>query len=139
MSRFLLVRVGLRCVGLALDQVQEIVDLSDTYAIPTKSPALRGIMAVNGRLVPVLHLASYLDDVGCPETRGAVGVLAGTNGRKLCLEVDDADTLIETELLPIPPDIDLPARAVARHDGSVIPILDLDRLSGDLVGRGASI
>jgi chemotaxis signal transduction protein len=139
MSRFLLVRVGMRCVGLALDEVEEIVDLGDTYAVPTKSPALRGIMPVNGRFVPVLHLASYLDNADCPETRGAVGVLAGINGRKICLEVDDADTLVETELLLVPPDIDLPARAVARHDGSVIPILDLDRLSGDLVDRGASI
>jgi chemotaxis signal transduction protein len=102
MSRFLLVRVGMRCVGLALDEVEEIVDLGDTYAVPTKSPALRGIMPVNGRFVPVLHLASYLDDAGCPETRGAVGVLAGINGRKICLEVDDADTLVETELLPVP-------------------------------------
>jgi chemotaxis signal transduction protein len=139
MSRFLLVRVGLRRVGLALDQVEEIVDLGDTYAVPTKSPALRGIMAVNGRLVPVLHLASYLAAAGCPEARGAVGVLAGINGRNLCLEVDEADTLMETELLSVPPGIDLPARAVARHNGSIIPILDLDRLSGDLVDRGVSI
>jgi chemotaxis signal transduction protein len=138
MSRFLLVRAGRRCVGLALDQVEEIVDLGDNYAVPTKSPAIRGLMPVNGRLVPVLHLASYLDESRCPETRGAVGVLASINGRKLCLEVDDADTLIETEFLSIPPGIDLPARAVARHDGSLIPILDLDRLSGGPVDRGAS-
>ena len=139
MSRFLLVRVGPRCVGLALDQVEEIIDLGDTHAVPAKTPALRGIMPVNGRLVPVLHLASYLADTGCPETRGVVGVLAGINGRTLCLEVDDADTLIETEVLPVPPGIDLPARAVARHDGSVIPILDLDRLGEDLMNRGASL
>ena len=139
MSRFLLVRVGTRCVGLALDQIEEIVDLGDTYAVPTRCLALRGLMPANGHLVPVLHLASYLDDSRCPERPGSVGVLARINGRKLCLEVDDADTLIETDLLAVPPGIDLPARAVARHEGALIPILDLDRLSGDLVDRGASV
>ncbi|NNG17405.1 MAG: chemotaxis protein CheW [Gemmatimonadales bacterium] len=139
MSRFLLVRVGLRSVGLALDQIEEIVDLGDTYAVPTSCPALRGLMLVNGHLVPVLHLASYLDGSHCPEAPDPVGVLARINGRKLCLEVDDADTLLETEYLSVPPGIDLPARAVARHEGSLIPILDLNRLSGDLMDQGASV
>ena len=139
MSRFLLVRLGSRYVGLALDQVEEIVDLGDSYAVPTKSPAVRRLIPANGRLVPVLHVAAYLDDSRCPKTRSAVGVLTRINGRKLCLDVDDADALIEAEHLSIPPGIGLPARALARHDGSLIPILDLDRLSEDRADRGASV
>ena len=139
MSRFLLVRVGSRYVGLVLDQVEEIVDLGDSYTVPTKSPAVRGLMPANGRLVPVLDLAGYLDDSRCPRTCSAVGVLTRINGHKLCLEVDDADTLIEAELLSVSPGIGLPARALPRHDGSLIPILALDRLSEDLADRGALV
>lgn len=121
-----------------MDQVEEIVDLCDTYAVPTTSPAVRGLMQAKGRLVPVLHLAAYLEDASCPATPSAIGVLASASGRRLCLEVDEADTLVEAELVSLPPGMALPARAVARHHGSLVPILDLDRLHGDLGERGAS-
>jgi hypothetical protein len=50
---FLLVRAGNRRVGLQLGDVLEVVALGDVHPVPVVEPAVRGLVAVQGRMVPL--------------------------------------------------------------------------------------
>ena len=79
---WLLVRAAGRRVGLALSQVIEVVDLGPVYPVPSTEPAVRGVTASRGRLVPLVHLGALLDGAiaherGRDGSAGAAGRAAG--------------------------------------------------------------
>jgi chemotaxis signal transduction protein len=122
-ASWLLVRAGGRRVGLALDQVIEVVDLGPVHPVPSTDPSVRGVTASRGRIVPLLRLATLL---GASGGAGGTAVLVGIDGRRLCLEVDDAEEVLRDPGLPVPPDVSLPfAIAVARRPDGIVPLLDL--------------
>jgi chemotaxis signal transduction protein len=122
---WLLVRAGGRRVGLALDQVIEVLDLGPVYAVPSTEPAVRGVTTSRGRVVPLVHLASLLDG-GAASAGGGTAVMVQLAGRRVCLEVDEAEEVLREPGLPVPPDLSLPfAVAVARQAGGIVPLLDL--------------
>jgi len=126
---WLLVRAGGRRVGLALDQVIEVVDLGPVYPVPSAEPAVRGVTSSRGRVVPLIHLASLLDGRAVAGSDGGTAVMLRLGGRRVCLEVDDAEEVLREPGLPVPPDISLPyAVAVARQAGGLVPLLDLSAL-----------
>lgn len=123
---WLLVRAGGRRVGLALDQVIEVLDLGPVYPVPSIEPAVRGVTSSRGRLVPLVHLASLLDGSGSAASGGGTAVMVRLGGRRVCLEVDDAEEVLREPGLPVPEDASLPfAVAVARQPGGIVPLLDL--------------
>ena len=123
---WLLVRAGGRRVGLALDQVIEVLDLGPVYPVPSTEPAVRGVTSSRGRLVPLVHLASLLDGGGSAASGGGTAVMVRLGGRRVCLEVDDAEEVLREPGLPVPEDASLPfAVAVARQPDGVVPLLDL--------------
>lgn len=123
---WLLVRAGGRRVGLALDQVIEVLDLGPVYPVPATEPAIRGVTSSRGRLVPLVHLASLLDGRGSAASGGGTAVLVRLGGRSVCLEVDDAEEVLREPGLPVPEDASLPfAVAVARQPDGIVPLLDL--------------
>jgi chemotaxis signal transduction protein len=123
---WLLVRAGGRRVGLALDQVIEVLDLGPVYPVPSIEPAVRGVTSSRGRLVPLVHLASLLDGSGTAASGGGTAVMVRLGGRRVCLEVDDAEEVLREPGLPVPEDASLPfAVAVARQPGGIVPLLDL--------------
>lgn len=120
---WLLVRAGGRRVGLALEQVVEVLDLGPVFPVPSTDPAVRGVTSSRGRIVPLVHLATLLGGAGGD---GGTAVLARIEGRRLCLEVDDAEEVLREKGLPVPSDISLPfAVAVARRPDGIVPLLDL--------------
>lgn len=120
---WLLVRAGDRRVGLALDQVIEVLDLGPVHPVPTTDPAVRGVTSLRGRIVPLVHLASLL---GGRAGDGGTGVLARLDGRRVCLEVDGAEEVLREPGFPVPADVSLPfAVAVARRPDGLVPLLDL--------------
>jgi chemotaxis signal transduction protein len=130
---FLLVRVGQRRVGLLVEQVLEVVQLGEVHPVPVMEAAVRGLVAVHGRMLPLVHLASLLEGRPTPAGTGNVGVVVNISGRRVCLEVDDAEVLIREPALPVPPGETLPwAVGVARHAESLVPLLDLPALSSRL-------
>jgi chemotaxis signal transduction protein len=132
-DRFLMVRAGSRRVGLQLSYVIEVTQLGAVHPIPAVEPAVRGIAAVHGRVVPVVHLGSLLDGVPCPQGVGSIAVIVTLEGRSLCLEVEEAEILVREQVLPIPPGETLPwAVGVARHADGLVPLLDLSALSSRL-------
>jgi chemotaxis signal transduction protein len=123
---WLLVRAGGRRVGLALDQVIEVLDLGPVYPVPSTEPAVRGVTSSRGRLVPLVHLASLLDGRASAASGGGTAVMVRLGGRRVCLEVDDAEEVLREPGLPVPEDASLPfAVAVARQPDGIVPLLDL--------------
>jgi chemotaxis signal transduction protein len=136
---FLLVRAGGRRVGLQVAQVIEVTQLGTVHRVPVLEPAVRGVMAVHGRMVPVVHLGSLLAGQPCPAETGAVAVVVLLDGRRVCLEVDEAEILVREPALPVPPGEALPwAVGVARHPDGLVPLLDLSALSSRLLEEAST-
>ena len=126
---WLLVRAGGRRVGLALDQVIEVLDLGPVYPVPSTEPAVRGVTSVarpDRPAGPPRVAARWR--IG-PARGGGTAVMVQLGGRRLCLEVDDAEEVLREPGLPVPPDVSLPfAVAVARQESGIVPLLDLTAL-----------
>jgi chemotaxis signal transduction protein len=126
---WLLVRAGGRRVGLALDQVIEVLDLGPVYPVPSTEPAVRGVTTSRGRIVPLVHLGSLLDGGRDITSAGGTAVMVRLGGRRMCLEVDAAEEVLREPGLPVPSDVSLPfAVAVARQGDGIVPLLDLTGL-----------
>jgi chemotaxis signal transduction protein len=125
----LLVRAGVRLVGLPLDQVVEVLDPGTSFPVPASEPAVRGVAVIRGRILPLIHLGALLDGGPCPPGRTDTGVLVDLAGRRLCLEVEEAESVLYEPGLAVPPGTALPwAAAVARTDRGLVPLLDLAAL-----------
>ena len=128
-AAWLLVRAGSRRVGLALADVSEVLDPGPVYPVPSAEPALRGVTTARGAILPLVHLGALLDAGPCPERRSETIVLIRVEGRRVCLEVDEAEEVLREGGLPVPPGTSLPfAAAVVRHDGGLVPLLDIGAL-----------
>ena len=128
---FLLVRAGGRRVGIAVEAVIEVREPDQLGAIPSLEPALRGVTALRGQLMPVLNLGVLLGGDAGP---GAVVVVTDLGGRRVGLEVDDADIVVGGDVPLLSADETLPwARAIAALPDQVyVPLLDLGALSARL-------
>ncbi|MEO8088740.1 MAG: chemotaxis protein CheW [Gemmatimonadales bacterium] len=127
---FLLVRTGDRRVGLELAHVVEVTQIGAVHPVPTRERAVRGLATVHGRLIPVLHLGSLLDLAECPATVGDLIVVVTVDGRRVGLEIDDAEVIVREPALPVPPGATFPwAIGVAQHADGLVPLLDLTALS----------
>ncbi len=125
----LLVRAGGRLVGLPLDQVVEVLDPGTAFPVPASEPAMRGVAVIRGRILPLVHLGALLDGAPCPAERSETGVLVELAGRRLCLEVEDAESVLYQTGLAVPPGTALPwAAGVARTEHGLVPLLDLTAL-----------
>jgi chemotaxis signal transduction protein len=124
----LVVAEGMR-LGFPLAAVEQVLDLGAAYPAPGVVPAVRGVTEVGGHLVPLVHLAALLGGAPPPPDRRATGVAARCGGRVVVFEVDDVETVILDEPLPVPEGWRVPwARGVAKGE-QLIPILDVDALA----------
>jgi chemotaxis signal transduction protein len=125
----LLVRAGPRVVGLPLEQVVEVLDPGSVFPVPVLEASVRGVAVIRGRIVPLVHLGALLDGEAFPTTGTDIGVLVEIGGRRLCLEVEDAESVLYDRGLPVTPGTGLPwAAAVARTEVGLVPLLDLAAL-----------
>jgi chemotaxis signal transduction protein len=128
-SAYLLVRVHGRRVGLSLSSVIEVLEPGPVYPVPCAEAAVRGVTGVRGAIVPVVDLGALLAGAPCGSSRGETVVVVQLSGRRVCLEVDDAEEVLRAGGLPFPPGSALPwASGVARHPEGLIPLLDLSAL-----------
>ena len=126
----LLVRAGKRRVGLELSRVLEVTEIGQVHPVPSVDPAVAGVTAVQGRLVPVVHLGSLLEGGAIPPHPGDLAVLVLVEGSRMCLVIDDAEVVVHEPTFPVPPGSTLPwASGVARHPSGLVPLLDLTALS----------
>lgn len=130
----LLVRAGGRVVGLPLAQVVEVLDPGAAFPVPSTEPAVRGVSVIRGRILPLVHLGALLEERACPPERAELGVLVDVGGRRLCFEIEEAESVLYERGMPVPAGSALPwAAAVARTDYGFIPLLDLTALGARLL------
>ena len=129
---FLLVRAAGRRVGIAVEAVIEVREPGELGAIPSLVPALRGVTALRGQLMPVLNLAVLL---GADPGPSAVVVVTDLGGRRVGLEVEEADIVVGAGVPLLSADETLPwARAIAALPDQVyVPLLDLGALAARLM------
>jgi len=129
---FLLVRAAGRRVGIAVEAVIEVREPGELGAIPSLVPALRGVTALRGQLMPVLNLAVLL---GAEPGPSAVVVVTDLGGRRVGLEVEEADIVVGAGVPLLSADETLPwARAIAALPDQVyVPLLDLGALAARLM------
>ena len=131
---FLLVRAGNRRVGLQLSQVVEVTQLGPVHPVPAVEPAVRGVVAVQGRMIPVVHLGALLEGSPCPAKTENLAVVVMLDDRRLCLEIEEAEIIVRKPAMPVPPGETLPwAIGVARHGDGLVPLLDLSALGSRLM------
>ena len=134
MNGYLLVRAEGRAYGLPVARVLEVADAGQVLDVPRSLPAVRGLTPLRGRLVPLIHLGAFLAGRAAPATLGRTIVLVELRARQVAFEVDDADAVVRQQSMPVPRGQSLPwASGVAEHDGTLVPILDLEAL-GDRIG-----
>jgi len=137
MSGYLLVTAAGRSVGLPVEYLEAVTECGACSVVPSAEPALRGVATVRGTTVPVVHLGTLLTGGVPPAERGETAVLVTIGGRKLCLEVDNADIVVHEPAMPVPPDAAMPwARAVVRRPEGLVPLLDLTALGARLMEAG---
>jgi len=126
---WLLVRAGSRRIGLPLADVIEVLEPGPVYPVPAQEAAVRGVTTAREDIMPLVHLGALLDGTPCPERRGATTILVRVDGRPICLEVDDAEEVLNEPGHPVPPGSTLLfAAAVARRPEGLVPLLDLTAL-----------
>jgi len=131
---YLLVRAEGRAYGLPVGRVLEVADTGQVRDVPRTLPALRGLTALRGRLVPLIHLGAFLAGRAAPAEVGRTVVLVELRTRQVAFEVDDADAVVRENSMPVPRGQSLPwASGVAEQNGALVPILDLEAL-GDRIG-----
>ena len=132
---FLLVRSEGRRVGLAVAQLVAVAESGETVAVPASEPALAGVGTIRGETLPVIRLGALLG--GAAARRGDVAVLVRVDGVGICIEVEEAETVVEAVVMPLPEDAaTVWARGVIRHEGGYVPILDLGALGARLFETG---
>jgi len=132
MKGYLLVRAEGKAYGLPVGSVLEVGDTTEVLSIPRKLPAVRGLTPLRGRLVPLIHLGAFLTGRAAPDGEpGKTVVLVEMGGRQVAFEVDDADSVVREQPLPVPRGQTLPwaAGVAEQEDGALVPILDLDALA----------
>lgn len=135
----LLVRAGHRLVGLPLDQVVEVLDPGAVFVVPSREPSMRGVAVVRGRILPVVHLGALLDGGACPADRSETGILVDLAGRRMCLEVEAADSVLYDPGVLVRCGPALPwAASVARTEAGLVPLLDLAALGARITETSAA-
>lgn len=131
---FLLVAAGGTRIALPLAQLEGVTSASPVVPVPTGEPAVAGVATIRGETLPVVSLAALLGVAAPPAD---AFVLVDTGGVRICLAVDEAETLARGEQLPLPGGGTMPwARAVLRTGGGYVPLLDLEALAERLAATG---
>lgn len=135
----LVVRAGRRRVALALEHLIEVVEPPAVLPVPSRQPALRGLVPLRGGLVPLIHLGALLEGEACPEAAGTAAVVVAVGGRRICLEVEEVEEVLRQADPPVPAGEALPwATGVTRLPSGLVPVLDLPALGGRLAGAGGA-
>jgi chemotaxis signal transduction protein len=132
-TAWVLVRSGARIVALPVGAVAEVLALGPAMAAPGVAAAIRGVVPVRGRLLPVAHLGTLLGGGAPPLAPAATGVVVEIAGRRFVLEVDAADDVVTAPVEALPRGWQGRwATTVVRRAGALIPVVDVEWLADRL-------
>ncbi|MCK6426719.1 MAG: chemotaxis protein CheW [Burkholderiaceae bacterium] len=139
-SQLLRLAVGPRMYAVPIEQVREILKVSQLTVLPLMPAFVRGVMNLRGAVVPVIDLGARL---GGPTTalarRTCVVIVEQRSGdgsaQTLGVLVDAVHEVVDTgeaDLEPVPTlgtEVDTAfLAAMARLRGEIVPVLALDRV-----------
>lgn len=126
--RHVLFRLEKDRYALPLDAVREVVVAPERYTrVPHAGPAVKGVMTLRGRVVPVVDLAKLLGLGGEPATVGKV-VLLEFSRRDLGLFVSDVEGIEPIEKVGPQPRPSRLVRGLTRVGALAVTVLDLEGL-----------
>jgi len=96
-ERFLVVKAGGARYGLSLAAVREVVDVAPPRPVPSRSPALRGVMPLREHFVSLLHLAALVRGETPPPAVGDTAVVVVVDGAPMAFEVDDVEAVVDKD------------------------------------------
>lgn len=133
MNTCIVVRSGDRALALPIAAVEEVVTLETPLAAPGVVAAVRGVVAVRGKLLPVAHLGAMLADAAAPPEAGTAGLVVASAERRFVLEVDEAVDLVTVAPEALPHGWrDTWASTAVRTTGTLVPVIDLEWVAGRL-------
>lgn len=137
-GRFLVVRAGGERYGLALDAVREVVDAAEPRPVPTRLPAVRGVMPLRERFFTLVHLGALVGGSSPPPALAQTAVIADVAGVRVAFEVDDVEAVVEQGATPVGAGTAGGGVAdVWRVGGELVSVLDLAVLGSRLSETGA--
>lgn len=130
----MLLKIGNETYAVELTKIREVVKASSIVRVPHSNPMVEGVMNLRGKVVPLIDLASYLGTSA--ESKNKILIYSLTDGKELGFVVDhvlgvarvDKRNVQSAEFGQLSPVI----KGFFVHDGSLIPILDLDRIAQEI-------
>jgi chemotaxis signal transduction protein len=135
---YLLIEAGGARYGLSVDDVREVIEVGSVHPAPSAHAAVLGVTQVAGRFIPLVHLRALVErEETCGEP-GKTGVVVRCGAQRVVLAVDDADTVIREAPESVPEGLELPwAAGVARYEGDLVPIVDMEVMAERLLSVSA--
>jgi purine-binding chemotaxis protein CheW len=134
---FLIVRVGTERYGLPLADVREVMDLVPPRPVPTRSPALRGLMPLREHFVSLVHLGALIAEGQAPAGLAGTAAIVMVGGVKLALEVDDVEAVVDRSATFVGPAPEPWASGIWRVGTDLVTVLDLGVLGERIVTNGS--
>ncbi len=85
------------CLGCDVTELEQILPMMTLEIIPNAPPYLQGMMNLNGTLIPIFNLASYLNLQRLPYNLDTSILLAKTDGKPVGFMVDRVIDLFHVE------------------------------------------
>ncbi len=129
--------LGGELYGLEISRVYEIIRFQPATAVPQAPAFVDGVINLRGRIIPVVDLAARFGASRSATTKATRIVVAETAGTRVGLIVDGVtevlmitdDAVEETPEVVDGADSQL-IRGIAKLDGCLVILLELDRLFG---------
>jgi purine-binding chemotaxis protein CheW len=138
--------VGGLLLGIEIDRVQEVLRHQTVTPVPLAGHGVSGLLNLRGRIVTVVDVRELL---GLPPRTGhedAVHVVIRTDAEVASLVVDAAGDVVDVGvgvIDQVPPTVDRRLRSYLsgafQLDGTLLLLLETDRVTAALVGSGASL
>lgn len=137
--------LGQERYGIEVGLVKEIIRHPPITALPQSGRAVRGVINLRGRIIPIVDLRERFHLPEAQVTKLSRIVVADAAGLRVGFIVDAVNEVVRVDRAAIDPTPELAAGSGAEHvtgicrtDGGLIILLDLDRLVSTDVADAAS-
>jgi purine-binding chemotaxis protein CheW len=131
MRHYMTFRLGDEMFAVNVSHVREVLDIMPITRVPKAPPAMRGVVNVRGKAVPVVNLRAKFGLAEAPDTLSTrIVVLELQVGGESCILGGQADSVHEVIEIG-PEDVEPPPRLAARWQSELI--LGMARRGEDFV------
>lgn len=136
-GRFLVVLAGGERFGLPLPAVREVVDVVAPRPVPSRTPALRGLMPHRERFISLLSLAALVRGTAPSGPLAQTAVVLEVGAVTVALEVEGVEEVVDRAGTLVGPAPSAWALGVWRVGGELVTVLRPDALAERITGIGS--